>query len=118
MKELSRTADLEACLARSEQEPIFIYKHSTACPISWGAADRVAQFLANAPEDTPDFYQVLVIEARAVSNVIASTLDVPHKSPQLILVKDRQALWSTSHQNITRDSILQAMQEHVDAKTP
>jgi bacillithiol system protein YtxJ len=118
MKELTRPEDLENCLAQSEEEPLFIYKHSTACPISWGAADRVQTFLASAPEDTPEFYQVLVIESRAVSNLIASVLDVQHKSPQLILVKDRQALWSASHQNITGDTILQAVREHVGAQAP
>jgi bacillithiol system protein YtxJ len=116
MHELTRPEDLESCLAASEERPIFVYKHSTACPISWGAADRVTSFLREPLESVPEFYQVLVIESRAVSNLIANELDVPHKSPQLILVKDRKALWSTSHQNINRDTILQAIEEHLQVK--
>lgn len=118
MQELLRNDDLERCLALSEEHPVFIYKHSTACPISWGAADRVASFLSTAPPETPEFFQVLVIESRPISNAIATLLNVQHQSPQLILVKDREAVWTASHHNITAQNIEAAIEQHAASRTP
>lgn len=117
MNELLRNDDLESCLTLSEDHPVFIYKHSTACPISWGAADRVAGFLSSAPPETPEFFQVLVIESRPISNSIATLLKVQHQSPQLVLVKDREAVWTASHHNITAQNIEAAIEQYVTSQT-
>jgi len=116
MEPLESEAGLAACLAASADVPVFILKHSTACPISAGAKGRVADFLADPPENCPAVYLVKVIESRSVSNAIADRLGVRHQSPQLILVKDGQAVWDASHHRITGENMAAAIEHYVEEK--
>jgi len=104
VQELSTLEELESCLSASEENPVFLFKHSTTCPISGAAHQEVTRFV-ESEEASPEFYLVKVIQAKPVSNEIAGRLGVTHQSPQLILVRDRSAVWSTSHYDITGDSI-------------
>jgi bacillithiol system protein YtxJ len=113
MNPLTSMDTLDECLSASANGPVFIFKHSTSCPISGAAQDRLDALL-DAREALPPFYRVKVIEDRPVSNAIAERLDVTHKSPQLILVRDGQAVWTTSHHNIQADTIDEALREHAD----
>ena len=88
----------------------FIFKHSTTCPISAHALMRVNGYLSDRILDEPPFVLVKVIEARPLSNAIASALDVQHQSPQLILVWDGKAQWDASHHWITAESIEEAVE--------
>jgi bacillithiol system protein YtxJ len=103
--DLTSLSDLDACLTESEQRPLFIFKHSTACPISSEAYRQVAAYVTAAAPEDPPVYLVKVIEDRPVSNQIADNLAVPHKSPQIILVQARAASWSASHYGITAEKL-------------
>ena len=109
MEELTTLQDWENCLAQSDQQPIFVLKHSTRCPISGGAYDRVKTFLDKTPEGCPPLFLVKVIESRPVSNAIAETLGLTHQSPQIILLHQRKVVWSTTHHNITESSLRTAV---------
>ncbi len=111
MIEMTRIEDWEACLAKSDSEPVFVFKHSTRCSISTAAERRVMKYLATAPAGSPEFHLVKVIESRPVSNAIAEALDVAHKSPQLILIKERKAVWTASHFGINEERITEAAGE-------
>ena len=102
---------LDACLTASQQKPVFIFKHSTTCPISAEAYQQVATYASTAGPGDPEVYMVKVIEDRPVSNQIAQELQVTHQSPQLILVKDRKASWSASHYGINAERIRAAAAE-------
>jgi bacillithiol system protein YtxJ len=112
MHALTTPEALEACLAASHQAPVFILKHSTACPISHSAHRRFADFLAS-DDALPAAYIVKVIEDRPISNAIAGQLGVRHASPQLLLVKDGTAVWDTSHTSIEAATIQEALAEHL-----
>ena len=103
--------DFNRCLSESETRPVFIYKHSTVCPISRMAADCVADYLRQANGDPPPVFMVKVIESRPVSNEIAEKLGVRHESPQMILLKDRKPLWSVSHSQIEPRALAKAVQD-------
>jgi len=109
VRELKGLDDWAECLDATKSEPVFVFKHSTACPISWSAHERVLNFLDSNQGDCPEFYLVEVIEARPVSNAIAKDVSVHHKSPQLILVQDGKAMWSASHGRIREDAICEAI---------
>jgi bacillithiol system protein YtxJ len=106
MQEIIDESGLDAALEASQSSPIFLFKHSTACPISAKAYQEVAR--AAKDEATPPFYLVLVIESRVVSNAIAKRLGVIHKSPQLILVEHGEAKWDASHYEINAERIAEA----------
>ena len=112
MIDLNSSADLEQCLALSDQGPVFIFKHSTACPISAAAHGQLEAHLARAAADAPPIHRVKVIESRPLSNEITSRLGVAHQSPQLILVRERRAVWNTSHGDITAEALTAALAAH------
>ncbi len=112
MNPLLSLSDFEDALEASTNQPILIFKHSSICPISAGAKDRLIAFLDSEKEDALSCYQVLVRENRDISNAIAERLSTTHQSPQLLLVHNGKVLWHTSHHTITADDIEEALEEH------
>ena len=110
--EIVRMEDMERVLEESKTAPIFIFKHSTQCPINARAAYRTNQFLEDAPESTPKFYFVKVIERRPVSLQIAEKTGVKHESPQLLLIDDGKAVWDSDHEEITAEAVSEAIAKH------
>ncbi|MFM1920732.1 MAG: bacillithiol system redox-active protein YtxJ [Candidatus Hydrogenedentota bacterium] len=109
VKEIMEQADVDAIIAASQSSPQFIFKHSTACPVSSAAHRRVSDYLTQHPDQAAAFHLIKVIERRPVSLALASQLGVVHQSPQIILLHQGAAVWNTSHGNITADSIKQAL---------
>lgn len=107
MNELTTQEHWQEAREASHERPVFIFKHSTACPISAGALQQVEAYKAAHP-DAPEFVMVKVIESRTVSNTIAQDLGVEHRSPQLILLKDGECVWTHSHHGINEDNIAAA----------
>jgi len=89
---------------QSKKEPVLILKHSLTCPISAGAYMKMTQGLEKGliPYLT---YIVIVQEDRELSKEIAETFNIKHESPQLILIKDGEVLYDTSHGNIQVENI-------------
>jgi len=108
VKPLSSLEALDACLTASGDAPVFIFKHSTACPISSEAYRHVGAYAEGEDADRPDVYLVKVIEERPVSDKIAEVLGVAHRSPQLILVHNRECVWTASHYGIREERIREA----------
>lgn len=75
----------------------WVFKHSTACPVSARAAREVEALETELP-----VYWVNVREQRDLSDWVAATFGVRHESPQLILVRDGRAAKSWSHFEVTR----------------
>lgn len=111
MKELKEEGDLQKILETSRQEPVFVLKHSTTCPISAGAYRRVGAYLEKKGDAAPPFFLIKVIESRPLSNAIAREAGIQHASPQLILFREGSARWDTSHGAITDDAIETALAE-------
>jgi bacillithiol system protein YtxJ len=102
--------DFSSLLSASQERPVFLFKHSTRCPISasrWGVlleyADR---------ESRADFWRLLVVEDRPVSMHVAEETGVRHRSPQAILLYRGKPVWDESHYRITADD-MEAALEHV-----
>jgi bacillithiol system protein YtxJ len=55
------------------------------------------------------FYYLDLLKFRPVSNEVASTLNVHHQSPQLILIHDGQVVYTTSHHKIKATSIEESL---------
>mgnify|MGYP001492338567 CR=1 FL=1 len=111
LKELFEIDDLEEVWEASKQKPTLLFKQSTTCPVSANAFEEFQQFLKENSEDLAAYF-VKVRESRPVSNKIAEDLGVVHQSPQIILIKDNEAIWDTSHMNITVDTIKEALESY------
>ncbi len=84
-----------------------IYKHSPACGLSFRTWREVEAFhRANA--EVP-VYWVDVIGQRPLSQDMAHRLDVPHASPQVILMAEGEPVWDASHMGVNQSSIERAV---------
>jgi bacillithiol system protein YtxJ len=102
---INDTNSLEQVLARSHNEPVILFKHSTTCPISASAYRQMSQVEA-------DVSLVVVQRARDVSNEIEARTGIRHESPQAIVLRNGEAVWTASHFDITSDAVEKAVREH------
>ncbi|WP_346239070.1 bacillithiol system redox-active protein YtxJ [Niabella insulamsoli] len=93
--------------AKSFQKPQLIFKHSTRCSISSVIKNRLHK--EQLPESV-DFYYLDLIAAREISNRIAADYQVPHESPQVLLIKDGTCIFNESHMAIYMDDIIEQAQ--------
>lgn len=110
VKEIESLADWHEMLESSESKPLLLVKHSTTCPISANAWNEFHQFMKTPDHDKVHSSFVNVIESRPVSLQIAEDSGIPHESPQAILFKNRKAVWSTSHYDITAKTLQHSIQ--------
>jgi len=107
MKELKKINEWHDVLEQSKENPLFVLKHSTTCPISTAAYNAFESSEADVPK-----YFLKVQESRSVSNEIESNLDIEHQSPQLFLLKDGKAVWQATHYSISGSKIGKAVEEY------
>ena len=99
------TNALERLLARSHEEPVILFKHSTTCPISASAYKQMSQVKGAVS-------LVVVQRARDVSNEVESRTGVRHESPQAIVLRNGEAVWTASHFDITSEAVEKALREN------
>ena len=81
-----------------------IFKHSTRCSISMMARKRFEFDWTAIPEETPLYFLDLIAH-REVSNKIAEIFQIHHESPQLLLIKDGECVYETSHGEISAEEL-------------
>ncbi|SRR5690554_82565 len=96
---LTDLEQLEDVLLHSYEKPIVIFKHSTRCSISKLALNRFENDFNYPKEKIEPFYLDLLVH-RDISNEIARRLQVEHQSPQILVIKNGRAIYSTSHESI------------------
>lgn len=84
----------------SENKPVLIFKHSTRCSISSMAIDRLARSWEDEEMNHHDFYYLDLIAFRDISNQIEEMFQVPHQSPQVLIIKDGRCIYDNSHLGI------------------
>ncbi len=109
MQEINSIEALDAALEAAGDGTLFLFKHSTRCPVSSAAYRRVQEYLQMAGDEAPPVYYVLVIESRPVSNAIAERFGITHQSPQVILIKNQRAVWHASHGAIDGSAMTRAL---------
>ncbi|WP_068499155.1 bacillithiol system redox-active protein YtxJ [Paenibacillus kribbensis] len=105
MTKMTTVQQLNTALEATSDKPLLLFKHSTRCPISSGAYQEMESYLQAAPNENIEYGIIYVVEDRSVSNEAAERLQVKHESPQAILIKDGEAVWHTSHSNITAHAL-------------
>ncbi|MCF7866470.1 bacillithiol system redox-active protein YtxJ [Candidatus Woesearchaeota archaeon] len=97
-------------LDESVKHPVFILKHSSACPVSACAYQVVSNFMLNNNDYSDFSFAVVIIQDhRAVSNFIAEFSGIKHESPQVLLFKDKKVIWNADHHGISLDSLSGAL---------
>lgn len=83
-----------------------LYKHSPSCGICVWTREHMEGFARRHP-DVP-VYWLDVIGQRPLAREAARLLDVPHASPQAMVVEDGAAIWDASHMGVTADAVERA----------
>ena len=96
---------LDALIERSNQTPVWIFKHSLTCPISSHAWSEFQRFAAEVPPDGPVCAVIEIQYARAVSNALAERTRIRHESPQILLLREGGVTWHASHYGISREAL-------------
>ncbi len=95
---------------KSANKRVFLFKHSTTCPISTKADQEFRAFADDYEGVEAEFAFLKVRESRPVSNAIAEELEIKHESPQFFILENKEVKWSNSHWNITKNKIAEALQ--------
>ena len=103
INDIKNSEDLNTLLGISRERPVFVFKHSTVCPISRSALESFSKFAES--NSKPDYWRVLVRENRDLSTMIADQTGIEHESPQVILFYGGKAVWSCSHHTITHANL-------------
>ncbi|MFT4986751.1 MAG: bacillithiol system protein YtxJ [Glaciecola sp.] len=98
-KQITSEQDVLSIIKKSSEKPQIIFKDSLSCGISAYAKQRLQQG-NDLIIDKVDFNQLDLLRYRSVSNFIATTLDVIHQSPQIIVIKDGKAVHTVTHHSI------------------
>ena len=110
LEELTSIGELDQALNESHQRPVLFFKHSRTCPISHRAFRELQAYLDKA--DPRVSYKLITVQtARDLSDEAASRLHLEHESPQAILVRKGRELWNASHNDITAESLDQAIRK-------
>lgn len=88
-----------------------LFKHSTRCSISL-MAKRKFEFEWDALPENISIYFLDLLKYRPVSNAIAEEFNVQHQSPQLLLVKDGECIYQTSHGEISAEDAAEQISVH------
>jgi len=93
----------------SDDKPVLIFKHSTRCPTSSMALNRLERkWTDELNNDITPFYLDL-IKFRNISNSLATDYNIAHESPQILIIKGGKCVYNTSHMDISVDAI----KEHI-----
>lgn len=93
--QLASLDQLETITENSRDKPQVIYKHSSTCGISRMVLNM---FTESYDMDLDiDLYFLTIQSHRDVSNDIEDKFGVRHESPQLLIIKNEEVVFHTSH---------------------
>ncbi len=94
--------ELNVIQQKSFTTPQVIFKHSTRCSISSMALHRLEKEVSPA---NIDFNFLDLIAYRGISNAISEKFQIPHQSPQVLVIKNGKCVFDESHSSIYMDEI-------------
>lgn len=100
---LTSEAQLKEIREKSKTAGQVIFKHSTRCPTSSVAKNRLEK---NQAPSNIDFYYLDLISYRSISNKIAEEFMVHHESPQILIIKNGDCIYEESHLGIDMAEIV------------
>lgn len=105
---LKNPGQLDLLRAESKNQPIIIFKHSRTCSISNAALNRLERNWKEEEMTSVKPYFLDLLSYREISRSIADLFDVEHESPQVIVLKNGEAVFHKSHFDIDFASIKNA----------
>ncbi|MCM5662929.1 bacillithiol system redox-active protein YtxJ [Galbibacter mesophilus] len=101
---LTEVSQFDTIEEESKSKCVIVFKHSTRCGISRFALSNFESAYSISEEDAK-LYFLDILSNRDVSNSFSARFDVIHESPQLIIIKNRKAVYNESHGQIDAEKI-------------
>jgi bacillithiol system protein YtxJ len=106
IRKIESIDELAEVLDQSKDMPVWIFKHSLTCPVSFQAWAEFRRFVESRPEGV---YALIEIQkARPISNAVAERTGLRHQSPQAILLRNAAVAWHASHYSIELTALQRA----------
>jgi len=102
--QLTEIETLDEIAETSKKQPVAILKHSTSCGISRMVLRQFEQSY-DLKDEQIKLYFLDLIAYRDISNKIASRFNVPHQSPQLLVIVDGEVVFDASHSSIQSEKL-------------
>lgn len=102
-KNVTSEEQLQAVWVENSEKPSVFFKHSTRCSISAMALSRFQEKWSGNTEC--DLYFIDLIAYRSISNLLETLSQVTHQSPQVIVVKNKEVIYTASHSEIDAQKI-------------
>ncbi len=109
-KRLTRLEQLNDIDEDSKSRIVVIFKHSTRCGISSMVKYQLESNWDFSSDDM-DFYYLDLFSYRPISNAVADHYQVIHQSPQIIVIKNGQSVFDTSHHMVSTATLKEAIQK-------
>ena len=102
--QLTEMETLDELVEISNNQTVAILKHSTSCGISRMVLRQFEQSY-DLKDDQIKLYFLDLLAYRDISNKIASKFNVPHQSPQLLVIVDGKVVFDASHSSIQSEKL-------------
>ena len=93
----------------SKLRPVVVFKHSLTCPMSAAAYEQLVEFAGEVALGE-------IQTSRELSREIERSTGITHESPQVILLRNGQVVWTASHWNVNAEALAEALRGHSSAK--
>ncbi len=101
---IADTTALDPLFVASCAAPTILFLHDPGCPISRAAYRQLMRLDRDIP-------LIDVRRAHDLSSAVEERTGVRHESPQVIVLRQGQAVWSASHYAITTQAIAEALRQ-------
>lgn len=101
--DLTEMSQLDDVVNESEGRVVVLFKHSTRCSISTMAKSRFERGWDYG--DEVKAYYLDLLSYRPISNEIADRFGVAHQSPQIVVLKNGEVIYHTSHNDIRAEQL-------------
>jgi bacillithiol system protein YtxJ len=109
--------ELDRLIASTDERPLLLFKHSYTCGVSAEALDELVAHLNEQPANV-QYAMVTVQTHREVSNAVAKKLGVRHETPQALLIRNGEVVWSASHFRVTASAMVHAIRDSARSRAP
>lgn len=103
-KDITSEEDVLKIIDASEEKTQIIFKDSTRCGISAFAKERLI-IGSDMLTASADFNYLDLLNYRSVSDFIANELHERHQSPQIIVLKKKKIVYTSTHHSIEPEKI-------------
>lgn len=107
MNRLKSIEEWNALLENSDEQPFLLFKLSVTSLSSVTAKKEMESLVTDLPR-----YVVIVQMDKKVSNAVEADTGVKHETPQVLIIKDKKAIWQATRYQIKQSIVLDAIESY------